>query len=135
MLACTNQIEILSLNLIHHGIHLGKTHNACHYIAADHERRYTVSESPVNHEISCIGNHRRMEPGDISHQIIEAVSGNFSGAVQINSVKSLHDLCMIRDFKVRNYGFAVFLNLNILAVVFSNWNTRIDDIGNRHHNF
>ena len=76
-----------------------------------------------------------MEPGDISHQIIEAVSGNFSGAVQINSVKSLHDLCMIRDFKVRNYGFAVFLNLNILAVVFSNWNTRIDDIGNRHHNF
>ena len=32
MLAGADQIEILSLNLVHHGIHLLKAHNACYDI-------------------------------------------------------------------------------------------------------
>ena len=57
MLTCSDQVQIFSLDLIHHGIHLGKAHNAGHHIAADHERRYTISKASAYHEISCIRDH------------------------------------------------------------------------------
>ena len=60
MLTGSDEVQIFSLNLIHHSVHLCKTHNACNHIAADHERRHTVGKSSVNHEITGIGNHSGM---------------------------------------------------------------------------
>ena len=134
MFAGTDQIQVLSLDFIHHGIHLGKPHNTGYHIAADHKRRHTISEAAADHKISCIRNNCRMKPCNISHKIIESIAGYFAGTVQINAIKALHNLCMIRNLKIRNHRIPIFLNLHILTVIFSNGNTRINDIRNRHHN-
>ena len=81
MLGSTDQVKILTLDLVHHGIHLIKAHNTCYNIAADHKRWYTVSKSTVDHEISCIGNHCGMDSCNIAHQVIETISCYFSGCV------------------------------------------------------
>ena len=60
-----------------------------------------------------------MKACDITHQIIESVTGNTSCAVKIDSIKILHDICMIRNFKIRNNRLTKFLNLYVLAVVFT----------------
>ena len=133
VLAGSDQVEILSLDLIHHGIHLCKAHNACHHIAADHERRNAVGEASVDHEIPCVGDHGRVESCNIPHQVVKAVSGNLSGAVQIDSVKALHNLCMVWNLKIRHNRLAVLLNLHILAVILSDRNRRIDNVRDRHH--
>ena len=52
--AGTDQVQILSLDLVHHSIHLSEGHNTSYHIAADHERWDAVSESTVDHEISRI---------------------------------------------------------------------------------
>ena len=54
----------------------------------DHKWRNTVSKSAVDHEISCIGDYCRMNSCDVSHQIIETVSCNFSCSIEINSIKT-----------------------------------------------
>ena len=135
MLTCSDQVKILTFDLVHHSIHLRKAHNACNNVASDHERRYAVSKSPVDHEISCIGNYCGMKACDITHQIIESVTGNTSCAVKIDSIKILHDICMIRNFKIRNNRLTKFLNLYVLAVVFTDRYRRIDDVRDHHHIF
>ena len=67
MFAGSDQVKILSLDLVHHSIHLVKTHNACYNVAADHEWRYTVSKSTVDHEISGVGDNCGMQSGNITH--------------------------------------------------------------------
>ena len=133
MLAGSDEIKIFSLNLVHHGIHLCKTHNTCNHITADHERRYTVSKSTVNHEISCIGDNCGMKSCNISHQIIESISCHSSGTVKINTIETLHNLGMIRNFKIRNYRLTVSLYLYVLSIILSNRNARINDVRNGHH--
>ena len=54
MLARADEIEILALDFIHHRVHLGKAHNAGDDIASYHERRHTISEAAVDHEIARI---------------------------------------------------------------------------------
>ena len=58
MLACADQIEVLPFNLVHHVFHLGKAHHTVDNIAADHKRRYIISESAVNHKVARIGQNR-----------------------------------------------------------------------------
>ena len=133
MLAGTDQIEILALDLIHHGIHLGKAHNACYYIAADHKGRYTVGKAASDHEVSCIGNHCRVKSGNIAHQIVEAVSCYSSGSIQINAVKTLHDICVVGDLKIRNHWLTELLDLYIFTVILTDGYAWIDDIWDGHH--
>ena len=133
MLAGTDQVEVLSLNLIHHGIHLCKTHNACHHIASDHKRRYTVSESSVYHEIPGISDHCRMKSGDISHQIIKTVSCHFCSTLQINSIKGLHDICMVRNLIFRHYRLTETFHFHVLGVILADRNLGINDIRQGHH--
>ena len=135
MFAGSYQVQILSLDLIHHGIHLREAHHAGHHIAADHERRHAVGESPVNHKIAGIGDHSGMNPGNIPHQIIKSVSGHFPGAVQIQSVEGLHDFRVVRNLEIGNLRLAETLHLHILAVVLSDGNLRVNHIGNHHHDF
>ena len=134
VLAGTDQVKILSLDLVHHRIHLIETHNAGYNIAADHERRDTVGKSTVNHEISCICDNSRMKSCDIAHQVIETISSYLSGTVQIDAVKFLHNLGVVRDLEIRYNRLAEALDLYVLAVVFTDRNTRINDVRDGHHN-
>ena len=135
MLTCTDQVKILTLDLVHHSVHLSKAHNTCNNVASDHERRYTVSKSTIDHEISCVGNYCGMKTCDVSHQIIESVTCNTSCAVKIDSVKALHDICMIWNFEIRNNRLTEFLDLYVLAVIFTDRYRRIDDVRDYHHVF
>ena len=91
-------------------------------------------KSAVDHEISCIGNHCGMQSCDITHQIVEAVSC-YSCLLRLRSIpsKRLHDICMIRNLKIRNNRLAEFLDLYVLAVIFADRYARIDDVRNGHH--
>ena len=86
MLAGTDKVKVFTLYLVHHGIHLGKAHNAGNDIRADHKGRYAVSKAPVYHEIPCIAYHSGVQSGNITHKIIEAVSCNTSGAVKVDTL-------------------------------------------------
>ena len=133
MLAGSDQVQILSFDLVHHGIHFRKTHNSGHYVAPDHKRWYAVSKSTVDHEISCIRNDCGMQPCNIAHQIVKSITGNLSCTVHINPAETFHDLCMIGNLEVGNHRLAKPLNFNVFTVVFSDRHGRIYDIRNSHH--
>ena len=42
---------------------------------------------------------------------------------------------MIRDLEIRNDRLAEAFDLHVLAVILTDWNRRIDDVGDCHHNF
>jgi len=133
MFAGSDQIQIFAFDFIHHGIHLSKTHNTGNYIASDHERRYTVSKSFVDHKISCVRDNCGVDSCDVSHQIIETITCHFSRTVQIQPIERFHDLRMIRNFIIRNNRLAETFDLYVLAVIFSNRDRRVDDIRDCHH--
>ena len=135
MLTGTDQIQVFAFDLVHHSIHLCEAHNTCYNIAADHERRYTISKASIDHEVTGICNNCRMKSCNISHQIVKAITCNTSCTVQINSVKAFHNICMIWNFKIRNYWFTEFFNFNIFTVVFTNRYRRINDVRDNHHIF
>ena len=54
MLARADEIEIFTLDFIHHRVHLGEAHNAGDDIASYHERRHAIGESAVDHEVARI---------------------------------------------------------------------------------
>ena len=133
MLAGTDQIQILSFDLIHHGVHLCKGHNTGHHIAADHKRRNAVGKTAVDHKITCVGNYSGMQSCNIPHQIIKSIACHSACSIQVDAVKTCHNIRMIGDLKVRNYRLAEPLNLHVLAVILSDGHAGIDDIGNGHH--
>ena len=83
MLTCTDQEQIFALDLVHHRIHFRKTHNTGHDIASNHVWRNAVSETTIDHEISCIGKYSRMQSGNVTHQIIETISCHFTGSINV----------------------------------------------------
>ena len=133
MLAGTDQIQVLALDLVHHSVHLCEAHNAGYHIAADHERRYAVGKASVDHEVAGISQHCGMQSCDVAHQVVETISGYLSCAVQVDAVEALHNLSVIRNLEIRYHRLAVALNLYVLAVVFTDRYTRIDDIRDGHH--
>ena len=135
MLTCSDQIQILTFDLVHHGIHLCKAHNACYNVASDHERRYTVSKSTVDHEVTRICDNCGMKSCDISHQIIESVTCNTSCAIQIDSVKAFHNICVIWNFIIRNNRLTKFLDFYVFTVIFTNRYRWINDVRDNHHVF
>ena len=135
VLAGSDEVEILSLYLVHHGVHLLEAHDAGDDIAPYHVRRYAVCKAPVYHEISGICRDSRVKSGDISHKIVETVPRHLSGSVHIHPVESLHDLRVIRYIKVRHHRLPESLDLHILGIVLSDGHGRIDDIRNGHHLF
>ena len=75
-----------------------------------------------------------MKSCDIAHQVIETISSYLSGTVQIDAVKFLHNLGVVRDLEIRYNRLAEALDLYVLAVVFTDRNTRINDVRDGHHN-
>ena len=132
--ARADEVEVFSLDFVHHSVHFCETHNACNDIAANHKRRDTVFEAAANHEIARVRQNCGMEPCDIAHEVIEAVAGNFPCAFQVDAVETFHDIRMVGDFKIRHNRLAEFFDFNVFAVIFTDGYGGVDDIGNRHHN-
>ena len=133
MLGSTDKVEILALDLVHHCVHLGKTHDAVDDCAADHEGRNEVGEALADHEVTRVGEHRRVKPCNIPGEIVEAVARDASGRIEIDSVKTFHDLGVIGDLEIRNDRIAVLRDLDVLGVVLSDRNLVGDYLRNGHH--
>ena len=133
VLGSTYKIQILALDLVHHVLHLSEAHNACNNAGSYHERRYIVSKSPVDHEISCIGEYSRVKSCDIALEIIETVARCLTRSVKVDAVESLHNIYMIGNFKIGNNRLAELFDLNVLAVVLAYGHAVVDDVGDHQH--
>ena len=133
MFGCTDQIQVFTFDFVHHVFHFSKAHYACYNVCTDHERRDAVFEASVDHEISSVCQNCGVQSCDIAHQVVEAVTSNFSCGIQIDTVEGFHDVCVVRNFEIRNNGFAEFFIFYVFAVVFTNGNCRIDDVRDCHH--
>ena len=103
-----DQVQVLALDLVHHVLHFLEGHNALDHIAVDHERRDIIGEPAVDHEIARVGQDGRMQARNIALQVIEAVARGAARGIQINAVKGLHDVHMIRNFIIRNNWITKF---------------------------
>ena len=133
VLAGADQVEILALDLVHHGVHVGLAHNALHHIAVDHEGGDTVGEALADHEVTGVGQHRLMQPGDIAQQIVEAAAGHTACRVQINAVKPLHNVSVVGHLEIRGFWLAEALHLHVAAVVGADGYAFVDDLGDHQH--
>ena len=133
MLGGSDQIEVLSFNLVHHGIHVVLTHDAFHHIAVNHEGGDAVNEAFVDHEVTGIGQHGGVQTGDVPHEIVEAVSGGSSGGIHVDAVEALHNFRMIRNLIIRHNGLPEAFDLDVEAVVRSEGNGGVNDIRNEKH--
>ena len=133
MLTCSDKVEILSLNLVHHRIHLCEAHNSGNNLTSNHKRRYAVCEASINHEISCISYNCGMKSRYIAHKIVETISCYLSCTVKIYTIKCFHYICVIRNLKIRNYRLTITCDFYILAVILTDRNAWVNDVRNNHH--
>ena len=133
MLARADQIEVLALDLIHHGIHVVLAHHALDHVAVDHERRNAEREALVDHKVARVGEHRLVQTGNVAHEIIEARAGDAPGSVHIHAVEALHDLGVIGDLKRGKLRFAEAFDLDVGAVVRTDGNAGVNDVRNEQH--
>ena len=133
MLGGADQIQILALYLVHHGIHLGEAHDARYDLGTDHKRRYHICEASAYHEVPRICDYCLVKSREITHQIVKSVAGDLACAVQIYAVETLHDLRMVRYLEIGNHRLAELLYLYILGIVLAYRNRRINDVRNDHH--
>ena len=42
---------------------------------------------------------------------------------------------MIWNFKIWNKWLTIFLDFNVFAIIFTDWNTWVNDVRNNHHDF
>ena len=129
MLGGADKVEILPLDLIHHGVHLGLAHDALHHVAVDHEGGDAEGEALVDHEVAGVGQHRLVEAGDVAHQVVEARAGYPAGGVHVDAVEGLHDLGVVGDFKGGGCCLAEALHLHVAGVVGADGHGGIDDVG------
>ena len=74
-----------------------------------------------------------MQPRDIAHQVIEAVSGDLARCVEVDAVERLHDVRVVRDLEIRDNRLAEALDFDVLRIVFSDRDRRVDDVRDEHH--
>ena len=117
MFGGADQIEVLTLYLVHHGVHLGLAHDSLDDVAVYHEGGYAVSEALVYHEIPGIGQNGAVKSRDVSGQVIETVARDSSGSVHVYSVERFHYLRMVGNLEIRDCGLAESLYLDVAAVI------------------
>ena len=76
MLGGTDEVQVLALDLVHHGVHLGEGHDTLHHVAVDHEGRDDIGEALVDHEVTGIGQDSLVQAGNVAQQVVEAVAGD-----------------------------------------------------------
>ena len=133
VLGRADEVEVFALDLVHHGVHLRERHDALDHRAMDHERRDDVGEALVDHEIARVGEHALMQACDVAHQVIEAVTGDAARGVQINAVKPLHDLGVVRDGEIGRFCLAKALHFDVIAVVRANGDGFVNDLRDGQH--
>ena len=133
VLAGADQVQVLALDLIHHGVHVRLAHDALHHVAVDHEGGDAVGEALVDHKVSGVGQHRLMEPGDIPQQVVEAAAGHTARRVQIDAVEPLHDIGVVGHLKIGGFRLAEPLHLHVAAVVGADGHGLVDDLGDHQH--
>ena len=133
MFRSTDEVEVLALDLVHHGVHLGEGHHALDHVAVHHERRDHIGKALVDHEIPGVGQHRFVQAGDVAQQIVEAVARHAACGVQVDAVEALHDLHMVGDGEVRGLGLAETLHFHVVAVIGADGHAGIDHLGNGVH--
>ena len=74
-----------------------------------------------------------MQARDVALEVVEAVARGAARRIQVDAVKRLHDVNMIRDFIIRNDRVAKALKLDVLGVVLADRDRGVDDIRNDHH--
>ena len=133
MLRGADEIEVLPLDLVHHVLHLGKTHHPAHHLAPDHEGRDVVGEAPADHKVPGVGEDGRVEPGHVPLEVIEPVAGGPPGGIQVDAVQALHDVHVVGHREVGHHRVAEPLQLHVLAVILADGHRGVDDVGDDHH--
>ena len=133
VLGRANQVQILSLDFVHHSVHFREGHNTLDHIAVHHERRDDIGKALVDHEIAGVGQHSLMQAGNVAQQVIEAVAGDAAGGVEVDAVEALHNVNMVRDGIVRHDRLAEALDLDVMAVVGADGHAGVDHLGDRVH--
>ena len=134
MLRGANEIEVLALNLIHHGLHVREGHDPLDHIPVNHIGGNAEGKALVNHEITGVGQHRLVEPGHIAQEVVKPGAGHTARRVHINARQGLHNLCMVGDREVGGHRVPKALHLHIGRIVRANGHRGVDDLGNHHHN-
>ena len=92
-----------------------------------------VGEALADHEVTAVGQHRLVEPGDVAQQIVEAVAGDAAGGVQIDAVEGLHQVHMVGDGEIGHLGLTEALDLYVAGVVGAQRHGVVDDLGDHQH--
>ena len=129
----TDEVEVLALDLIHHGIHLCEGHNTIYNLGTNHIWRNHIGKTTVDHEIARIAEHRRVQSRDVADQVVEAVTCDTSGCIEIDTAEGLHDICMIRYLKCRNDRLTEALILDVVRIIRTDRNGCIDHVRDDHH--
>ena len=75
-----------------------------------------------------------METGDIAQEVVEARAGDPACCVHVHTVKALHDLGVVGNFKVGHQGLTKALDLHIVLIVGANGDRGINYVGDHQHN-
>ena len=133
MLTGADEVEVLALDLVHHGVHLREGHDALHHVAVHHEGRDDIGETLVDHEVAGIGQNSLVQAGDVAQQIVEAIAGHAACGVHINAVEALHDLGVVRDGEIRHDRLTEALSLDVVGVVRADGYAGVDHLGDGVH--
>ena len=129
-----DQIEILALNLVHHGFHFREGHDTLDDVAVHHKRRNDIGKALlINHEVACVGQNRLVQTCNIAQQIIKAHAGHAACGILIDAVKRLHDINVMGNLKIRYDGIAEALYLDVVAVVRPDRDGRVNDVRDHIH--
>ena len=74
-----------------------------------------------------------MQTGNIPRKVIEPLSRRTASGIHVDTVQIFQNIQMVRDFKIRFFGFAKTLQFHVFAVVFAQRHVVGDNIGNGHH--
>ena len=135
MLARADEVEILTLDLVHHGVHVVLTHDALDHVAVDHKWRDAECEALVDHKVARVGEHALVQARNVAEQVVEACAGDAARGVHVDAVKALHDLRVVGNFKIGDLRLAETLDLDIAAVVRADGDARVDDVRDQQHDF
>ena len=133
VLAGADQVQVLTLDLVHHGVHLGEGHDALHHVAVHHEGRDDVGKALVDHKVAGVGQHSLVQACNVAQQVVEAVTGHAARGVHIDAVKALHDLGVVRDGEIRHNGLTEALSLHVIGIVRADGHAGVDHLGNGVH--
>ena len=133
MFGGADEVQVLALDLVHHGVHLSLGHNALHHVAVDHEGGDAEGKALVDHKVPGVGQHALVEAGNVAHQIVEAVAGHAASRIHVDAVEGLHDLGVVGDVKVGGDRLTEALHLHIGGVIGADGHGGINDVGDLEH--